>query len=310
MPTVRAFRSGDEAGVCRLFEQVHRRPLPEAVWRWRYAPQPEGAPVITVAEDGGAVVGHVASLPVTLQRGPDARRAGLWVDLMIAKEARGLDLFMELCEANRRACREAGWDLVFAFPNNNSFPLLKRMLDWRDIGDIRSLEGPLSALKEPAAAPAREATGFEPELAALWEKTRPKDSWAVKRAPQRIAWRYRGRPGGDYRVWMVPGGGWLAAKTFNGPRGKVGDILELWADDAAAPALLSAALGYFREQVVETVSAWMPEHAPHHRRLLSLGLTPSGDITHFAARPTADAAAGFPARREDWIVVKGDSDVF
>lgn len=310
MATVRAYAAGDEAGICRLFEQVHARPLPETVWRWRYAPQAEGGPVIQVAEHEGRIVGHVAALPLTLQRGPESRRAGLWVDLMVAKEHRNLELFLQMAEANRKSCREAGLELVFAFPNSNSFPVLKRMLDWADIGDIRSLEGPLASLKAPAADPAREVGRFGPEFGPLWERLRPKTSWAAARTPERLQWRYRARPGMEYRVFEVPGEGWLAAKVFAGPRGSIGDVLELWSTEAAAPALLAAAMAYFREQKVETVSAWAEKHAPQHSWLFSLGLSPSEDVTHFSGRMTADEPAGFPSRPGDWLVAKGDSDVF
>ena len=134
MPEIRAYRAGDEAGIRRLFEICHDRPLELDVWSWRYAYRPEGVPVTMVAVDAGELVGHVSALPVQLERGSRTIKAGLWVDLMIEPKHRNLTLFLDLADANRRRCAETGVELLFAFPNGKSFPVLKRMLGWQDQG--------------------------------------------------------------------------------------------------------------------------------------------------------------------------------
>ena len=87
---LRAYRAGDEAGIRRLFEVCHHRPLEADVWSWRYATRPIGAPVTTVAEHDGQIIGHVSSLPVRLERDTRTASAGLWVDLMVHPDHRNL----------------------------------------------------------------------------------------------------------------------------------------------------------------------------------------------------------------------------
>lgn len=318
MPEIRAYRPGDEAGIRRLFETCHRRPLEADVWSWRYAYRTEGAPVTMVALDGGELVGHVSALPVRLERGSRVVKAGLWVDLMIDPGHRNLTLFLDLADANRRRCAESGVEILYAFPNGKSFPVLKRMLGWKDAGDVLALEAPLAGLRPPrAAGPAVERISeFGPEFDELWERLRPSDRLCGARASGHLQWRYRGRPRSLYPAWSARDAsgrleGVLVAKTFDGPQGRVGDVLDVWAEKGpSADALLDAAFGHFRGEGVATVSAWALEGTPQRAALEAWGLLPGADRTHFAGRWTAERGPDFPARHAEWSLFKGDSDVF
>ncbi len=158
MPEIRAYRAGDEAGIRRLFEVCHTRPLELDVWNWRYAYRTEGVPVTMVAVDAETGSWAPCRRPprrYPLDRGSRAIKAGLWVDLMIEPKHRNLTLFLDLADANRRRCAETGVELLFAFPNGKSFPVLKRMLGWQDAGDITSAawraRSPDCALRKPRA---------------------------------------------------------------------------------------------------------------------------------------------------------------
>jgi len=311
MPDIRPLRAGDENGIRRLFETCHGRPLAPEVWAWRYA----GAPVTEVAVEGGEIVGHVSALPVRLERGSEALKAGLWVDLMIAPAHRNLTLFLDMAEANRRHCAAEGVEILFAFPNGKSFPVLKRMLGWQDAGEIMALEG---KLRRSAAAGSKIETidSFGPEFDDFWTKVRPPDRLCGERGAARLNWRYRGRPGADYPAWAARSSsgrleGFLAAKTFDGPTGRIGDILDFWFDSSdAADGLLNAAADHFESKTVSLVSAWALEGAPQRGVLEKRGLAAGNDRTHFAGRWTAEKGPEFPARHAEWSLFKGDSDVF
>jgi hypothetical protein len=318
MPEIRAYRAGDEDGIRRLFETCHRRPLDPDVWRWRYASRPEGNPATAVAIDAGKVVGHVSALPVRLERGASAVRAGLWVDLMVHPNHRNLTMFLDMAEENRRLCAAAGIELLYAFPNNNSFPVLKRMLDWKDAGDILALEGALASLRRPEAAgvETRTVEAFGPEFDDLWARIRPNDRLCGARGAERLGWRYRRRPAARYPAWAARDGtgrlgGFVVVKTFDGPSGRIGDVLDLWAvPGPAAGGLLKAAFDFFEREKVATVSAWALEGTAQYAVLNTCGLKPGADRTHLAGRWTAQAGPEFPARHADWSLFKGDSDVF
>lgn len=317
MAELRPSRPGDEQGIRELFAVCHGRPLAEDVWRWRYRGQ-EGKPaIVDVAVDAGRVVAHLGSLPVSLSRGREKVPAGLWVDLMVHPDYRNLTLFLDMAEANRRHCAEAGAELVFAFPNDRSYPVLKRMLGWQPVEEIDALEAPLAGLKEPPAAPRIEpVSAFDLEYDALWRKLRPEGALAGERSSAWLTWRYRRRPGARYEAWRARNkegrlAGFLAAKVFDGPDGRIGDVLDFWSEDESSPGLWSAALGSFRAAGVKTVSAWALKESPLFARYTEWGLAPRGPRTHFAGRWTSDdEKAPFPARGRDWRVSKGDSDVF
>lgn len=319
MPELRASHDGDEAGIRRLFEICHQRPLESDVWRWRYAKRAIGAAVTVVAEDAGEIVGHVSCLPVRLESGTRSVSAGLWVDLMVAPRFRNLTLFLNMADHNRRLCAERGVEMIFAFPNAKSFPVLKRMLDWKDAGDILALEGPLASVKRPEADGARVSPidSFGPEFEEVWPRLRPTDRWCDARGAERLNWRYRSRPRARYPAWASRDAagkidGWLTAKTFDSPRGRVGDILDFWAapQSRAANGLLATVLGFFQRENVAVVSAWALEGTAQRTELKNCGLAASDDRTHFVGRWTAEHGPEFPARHADWTLFKGDSDVF
>jgi hypothetical protein len=187
------------------------------------------------------------------------------------------------------------------------------MLGWQDAGDIVALEGGLPSLRRPEPSGSRIETldSFGAEFDELWARIRPKDRLGGERGSERLNWRYRGRPGASYPVWAAraPGGrleGFLAAKTFDGPQGRIGDILDFWGD----ASLLSAAFDYFKTQNVSVVSAWALEGTPQRAALEACGLIPGTDRTHFAGRWSKESGPAFPARHVDWSLFKGDSDVF
>jgi len=311
MPELRPYRPGDEQGICELFAATHGRPLPLELWRWRYGTKS----IINVAADAGRIVGHVGALPVRLTRGAESVAAGLWVDLMVHPDYRNLGLFLDMAEANHRLCAENGVRLVFAFPNDRSYPILKRMLGWNAIEEIDALEAPLSALAA-AGSGAAPLSAFGAEHAALWRRLAPADAFAPERTPDFLKWRYRERPGRTYFAWEARDAkgalrGWLAANVFDGPQGKIGDVLDLCAEPDAADAVWSAASAHFRSNGVRTVSAWALKGGPDFARYVAWGLTPNGPRTHFAGRWTSpEEKAPFPSQGPDWFVSKGDSDVF
>lgn len=312
MPSPRPYRPGDEAGIRALFATCHGRELSAETWRWRYA----GAPVLEVAEDAGRIVAHVGALPVALERGGESMKAGLWVDLMVHPDYRNLQLFLDMAESNRARCAAAGMKALFAFPNDRSYPVMKRMLDWNALEEIDALEGAIDSLKSPpSAAKIEDAASFGAEHDALWTRLRPADAWASARGAARLNWRFRERPGAGYLAWNARGAdgrllGWAAAKVFDGPQGRVGDVLDLWAEPGADDALWSAALARFRAEKIAIVSLWALRADPLHARARAWGLTPSGPRTHFAGRWTdSKTAEPFPDAAR-WRVAKGDSDVF
>lgn len=320
MTTLRPARPEDAPGIRELFRVCHKRGFSAELWRWQYI---QGAAISDVAVISDRIIGHLASLPVRLDRGTQTAAASVWIDLMVHPEHRNLELFLDLAEAHRAHCAQAGRDMLFAFPNDRSYPLLKRMLNWLPLAEIDALEGSLASLPPVPALPKdwkiEPCTSCSEEFDAFWEKVRPPQAWSVRRDSARITWRYLDKPSPDYKVWSARDGsgslrGWLAAKIFPYPAGPIGDILDLWTEEPNGPAhagLWNQALDWFRSRSVGTVSAWALPGSALAARFQGDGLGAAGPRTHFAGRwAAADAGKAFPGQGSDWQVAKGDSDVF
>lgn len=311
--TLRSAVPEDGAAVRSLFAATHARELPEDLWRWRYHGRPGQPSVCTVAAEPGFVAAHVGALLSPADgRGRELRLA-LWADLMTHPERRDLGLFMDLAETNLAACRDAGADLVYAFPNDRSFPLLKRLLGFHDLGDLKAYEAPLAALAEVAAAPVEDGLPADAELDAFWPRVRPENALALRRDAAWAAWRFTARPGSGYRAFHVREGGalkgWAVCKVFAAQG--VGDVLELWHESpAAAAALRAAARAWFTDRGAVTVSAWAGPRDPKAALWTGWGLAPVGPATHFVAKALTPAGQSFAADASFWRISKGDSDVF
>ncbi len=317
----RPHNAGDEAGISGLFQTCHGRERPIDVWMWRYREAPFGDAITDVAETRGEIIAHLASVPVRLHCGSESMPAGLWVDIMVHPDFRNLTLFLRLAEAHRERCAKAGLRILFAFPNDRSYGVLRRLLAWHAIEEIAAFESPLDALRPLGSADhgwkIDPIVNFGPEFSDLWERVRPKNAWTGSRQHEWLQWRYRLRPRSAYPAWSArdPEGrlvGWLAAKVFRGGQTPIGDILDFWFShkDAAAP-LFCAALDHFRAEGVRTVSAWALTGTVLYETCLGWGLSPTGPTTHFAGRwSEAREMLPFPSRGAQWHIQKGDSDVF
>jgi hypothetical protein len=170
---------------------------------------------------------------------------------------------------------------------------------------------------EAAGAGAEPLDEFGEEFDELWSRLRPQNRFCGARGADRLQWRYRSRPRSKYPAWSARAAsgrleGFLVAKVFDGPQGRIGDILDFWAEPKgpAAGNLLAAAFDHFQKESVATVSAWALPGTPQRARLEACGLAAGADLTHFAGRWTAERGPDFPARHADWSLFKGDSDVF
>lgn len=312
--TLRAATAADGPGVRALFAATHKRELSEELWRWRYHGRPDSPSVCTVADDGG-VVAHIGALTSVGDIPRSTIKLALWTDLMTHPARRDLGLFMDLAQTNLDACRAAGVGLVYAFPNDRSYPLLKRLFGFSDLGDLAAYEAPLASLPLRDAPHASQTRPHSAELDALWERSAPIGALTLRRDAAWIDWRFHRRPGAPYAVFYSRLGellsGWAAVKVFDGPTGRVGDIVELWGDSPEAWASLTATmLQWFAAQGADVVSAWAGPSSAQAGHYGEMGLKPVGPRTHFVAKALAPGGEPFTGGAGYWRIGKGDSDVF
>ncbi len=61
---------------------------------------------------------------------------GLFVDVMIKKEFRSLKHFVMMSITLNEICKAENISFLFAYPNDNSYPIFKKVLEYKDIGRL------------------------------------------------------------------------------------------------------------------------------------------------------------------------------
>ncbi|MFQ3661248.1 MAG: GNAT family N-acetyltransferase [Chloroflexaceae bacterium] len=128
----------DEAA--NLFRVCFNRELDRRRWSQLYFLNPYGPPLVTLGySDEGDLIGHSGMIP---QKLVDANGGeydySLSISLMVDPRRReGFATFYTLFSAATSAARERGVPFLLAFPNANSYLLIKHGFGWRDLVESR-----------------------------------------------------------------------------------------------------------------------------------------------------------------------------
>lgn len=144
---LRPYRPGDEPDIVALFNEVfgpefgQTRTLEQ--WRHDYLKNPLGPSIIWLAHDKKGLVGHYALAYREFALGAETLRAGLDIDTMVHRRARGRGLFIQLADAVYEQARRDGYDLVYGVPNENSKHGNFTKLQWRALPPLPIQAHPL-----------------------------------------------------------------------------------------------------------------------------------------------------------------------
>ena len=315
----RPFRADDLPAVLALFQAAYGgRTLPEADYRHYFLEgNPFGPPMVELAFDGDALVGHYALCPalsgVDGALVPSARSMATMTHPAYA----GRGIFSELAERlYHRVFAEHGRALVWGFPNPNSHYGFVNKLGWRDLFSLHFLDVPPAGPDDRAAVLAPlDATEAERRLADLPPAAAGVVPFA--RTPAFLRWRYLRDParytllGAADEASFAVVSTYAAAPTPTAPAVRTLNLVDalLTAPRAAGP-LLSAVARHASHTGHDAVSVWTDLRAPLWAAAERLRGRPRGVITYAGVRaaPWADVEGLSDPRR--WRVSMGDSDVF
>jgi len=307
--TVRAYREGDETEINRLFNEVfsEARSLPE--WQWKFKENPVGVLMIAVAEAGGMIVGHYASMPFHFQYLDRVIKVAVPVDNFVHPAYRGrLSILKSIYEHQARL-----WDHVagFGFPREAYAVVGRRILKYRPLTKMpvlfRRLNVYLAAknympwlgdnllaiirhasnvaftalvrmrsVSSPRDIRIRVAEGFDTRFDELWERIRHSQRIMCVRDRRFLEWRFR-RPGCSYRIVVAEKNGRLSGYAVTGLKREAGVaggyIADLITDGSpgVAAALVKRALLELLAQRADYATCWMLPDKPDYRALLQLG---------------------------------------
>ncbi|MCS6880182.1 MAG: GNAT family N-acetyltransferase [Oscillochloridaceae bacterium] len=128
----------DEAAA--LFRVCFNRELDRRRWSQLYFLNPYGPPLVTLAyNEAGELIGHSGMIPQKLvDAGGREYDYSLSISLMVDPRHReGFATFYSLFSAATAAARERGVPFLLAFPNANSYLLIKHGFGWRDLVESR-----------------------------------------------------------------------------------------------------------------------------------------------------------------------------
>jgi hypothetical protein len=325
------------ASLVSLLARVGTTQLSDEEFTWWFDRNPGGEGIVSLAVDGGEVVGVAAmSFFTTRLDGVDTRLA---IPVNVATDARyrGRGVFSTLEERNEAAAAEAGSPLTVTFPNAKSYPIFMKRLGWVDLPRLRLWARPLRAAGvvryalgrpgerggiRPASPEARTLHGLEvrpvdrfgDEMDALGERAAAGYGSHFTRDAAYFNWRYLDSPR-DYRCFGAHRGDELVGVAVVGHTFKHGVSAGFLADLVAAPedtqvlrALVTRAGAEVRGGADALVV--LPPRAPAHRRALArAGFAPSNKKLRFIGKPLHEGVR-IDESADAWHFTLGDFDFF
>ncbi len=333
--TFRAATAADEPGILALFRQTHGYAPTAAYQTWRFETDPASPRIAVIAEDGGQIVGHYALWGTPLSIGGQAVSGAQSLDTMTHPLYRGQGMFVTLAQACMEVARARGVEVLYGFPNDQSFPGFVRKLDWGHIGDVPLWTRPLNPSRHrriprvlgPIAdgiasllpkGRVRNHTvagaGFgDDELQTLLDRALSPGDCRIDRQAARLRWRFSVSADRDYR-WIgtrSPDGA-LTAACVTGADTRGGNVLlsELQGLTVAAQV---AALGLGIRQAKKAGRAFMLActNDPEKIRVLrACGFFRYRKLPLIVRSLTSRPLAADIQRIENWRIFGADLDTF
>jgi GNAT superfamily N-acetyltransferase len=313
--------SGDEQEILKLFNVVFGRKLDEEFWRWRFLKTPFGKSVIRLMFDKGKLVGHYAVTPTPLWVKDKGHKAAFSMTTMTHPDYWGRGVFTELASEVYSYCKRSGIEVVFGFPNENSYHGFVQKLGWLGFGPIKgwAIERASSHLQGEHEFTYEELHTCDESVDDLWARARESDSVMVPRTAEFFNWRYFQKPGREYTVYGIKDHegilqGLLVLKVFCDKCETAGHIIDFLASDQPEiqQALLKKATEFFAEKEVTKITCWITGHNPIASQLQVLGFSEKEWPTYSGVKVLDDAFAdtSFVTDSNRWSFTMGDSDVF
>lgn len=125
--------------IYELFEDVFHLRRDRKTFRDEYENTPLGYSYHSILfDDNGKVIGFHSVMPFYYYNKEKKFIAGLGIDSMVEKSHRDYFCFHDMIKACQKKLKEDGCVLRIGFPNDNSYPVLKKGLKHKDIGKLNT----------------------------------------------------------------------------------------------------------------------------------------------------------------------------
>lgn len=233
----RPYREGDEAQILELTQAVLGKTGSLEYWNWQFKNNPDGAPILWVAECKGRIVGQYVIIPQRLKVGDEIIMGSLSLDTMTHPDFRHRGIFEVLGRKTYEEARSRGVHITYGMPNQYSYPGFINKLEWfnicqipqmnkilnlwRVVGNLRQIPSVVSRLVstlEDKISPKkrdimpylhlpgveiRSITSFDDRVDELWRQASTTREVMVVRDRRHLNWRYSQKPGYDYAIYQA-----------------------------------------------------------------------------------------------------------
>jgi len=126
----------EKQGLVNLFNSVFDKTRTVEEFDRQFLNNPEGYSYHTFAEEDGKMVASNTMVPSVYRVDDKPMRFVNSVDTMIAERHRGLENFYDMIKTSFGDAEKAGYDVVYGFPNDNSYELFTKLKFMKDIGKL------------------------------------------------------------------------------------------------------------------------------------------------------------------------------
>ena len=126
----------EKQGLVDLFNEVFDKKRTVEEFDRQFLNNPEGFSFHTYAQEDGKMIASNSMVPSVYLVGGKPLRFVNSVDTMIAEHHRGLENFYDMIKASFGDSEKQGYDVVYGFPNDNSYELFTKLKFMKDIGKL------------------------------------------------------------------------------------------------------------------------------------------------------------------------------
>lgn len=298
----RRYKKGDEYKIIQLWKKTFADAPVEMLnlkyWEWIYRDNPLHDSKIWLAFDGKKLVGHYAVVPFEFLLNGKTVRVGHSVDSMTDEDYRNRGIFSKLANLTYKDCKDVCF--FYCYPNEVSYNILKKKLNWLDVGTVPSFIRPLEVsgffannnvpyylarllslpfrcfnlLNKKSKFEVRRIEFFDDKVEELLKKCfKPK--LGDLKSKEYLNWRFAKHPKRKYDIFVIGKEellGYVVCrfhKQFNGLVGVIMDIAGV--DNDVVDSLINHSLSYFKEKQAHFALCMMSKNNPYYRRLYRYG---------------------------------------
>jgi Acetyltransferase (GNAT) domain len=320
-----------------LLARVGTTQLTDEEFTWWFDRNPAGEGIVSLAVDGGEVVGVAAMSFFRTRLNGVERRLAIPVNVATDSRYRGQGVFSTLEQENEVAAAESGSPLTVTFPNARSHPIFVHRLGWTDLPRLRLWARPLRvsgvvryALRRPGerggmrspdsaarvlhGLDVRPVERFGHDLDELGQRAATGYGSHFSRDAAYFNWRYLDSPR-DYRCFGAYRRDELAGAAVVGHTFKHGVSAGFLADLVAAPDDAAAVRALVSRAVAEVKGGadalvlLPPRPSAQRRALVLAGFAPTNKKLRFIGKTLQDGAR-LDERADAWHFTLGDFDFF